>query len=104
MKHRETLFFLSCPPSVSKINTVMKLKSLIKKVVKSELETTNLIIEARLAHDPELLKDWKLEYANLEVDWKEIETLQELVQFIEDHCECRTDNVLEYIVEEYILS
>ena len=81
----------------------MKLKSLIKKVVKSELEYTKLNVEARLAHDPELLKEWKLEYANLEVDWKEIETLQELVQFIEDHCECPADNVLEYIVEEYIL-
>ena len=82
----------------------MKLKSLIKKVVKSELEFTNWKAEARLAHNPEVLKGWKLEYANLEVDSKEIETLQELVEFIEDHCECPADNILEHIIEEYILS
>ena len=81
----------------------MKIKSLIKKVVKNELDTTNLIREAHLAPFPDTLEHWRQEYANLQEDWKDIETLQELVQFVEEHLEVDTENVLEYIVEEYIL-
>ena len=81
----------------------MKIKSLIKKVIKFELEFTNDVREARLVPFPDTLEHWRREYANLQEDWKDIETLQELVQFVEEHLEVDTENVLEYIVEEYIL-
>lgn len=83
----------------------MKIKSLIKKVIKNELDTTNLIRENHLAPFPDTLAQWRREYANLQEDWKDIEDLEELVQFVEEHCELRwdVDNVLQYIVEEYIL-
>ena len=81
----------------------MKIKSLIKKVIKFELEFTNDVREARLAPFPDTLAHWRREYANLQEDWKDIETLQELVQFVDEHCEVDAENVLEYIVEEYIL-
>ena len=83
----------------------MKIKSLIKKVIKNELDNTNLIRENHLTPFPDTLAQWRREYANLQEDWKDIEDLEELVQFVEEHCELRwdVDNVLQYIVEEYIL-